>query len=54
MAADHPLNSDYDLYSMGRNRDSSLTPRAAKSQDDIVRTDDGKYVGLVNKSTREH
>ncbi len=44
-----PVNSDYDLYSMGRNR-SSVPPFTAKaSQDDIVRANDGGYVGLVSE-----
>lgn len=42
-----PVNSDYDLYSMGKDR-SSVPPFAASaSQDDIVRASDGAYVGLA-------
>jgi general secretion pathway protein G len=51
-----PVNSDYDLYSMGRNGESIPLFTAMKSQDDIVRANDGAYVGLVssysNKSVR--
>ena len=44
-----PVNSDYDLYSMGRDR-SSVPPFTAKaSQDDIVRANDGGYVGLASE-----
>jgi general secretion pathway protein G len=41
-----PLNSTYDLYSKGKDglTSSSLQPPA--SQDDIVRANDGAYVGL--------
>lgn len=42
-----PVNSDYDLYSMGQDK-SSVSPFTAKaSQDDIVRANDGAYVGLA-------
>jgi general secretion pathway protein G len=44
-----PVNSDFDLYSMGRDR-ASVPPFTAKaSQDDIVRANDGGYVGLVSE-----
>ena len=44
-----PLNSDYDLYSMGKDG-QSLSPLTAKvSQDDIVRAGDGSYVGLASQ-----
>jgi general secretion pathway protein G len=42
-----PLNSDYDLYSVGQDG-SSVSPITAKpSQDDIIRAGDGSYVGLA-------
>lgn len=42
-----PVNSDYDLYSLGRDR-KSLAPFTAKaSRDDIVRAGDGAFVGLA-------
>lgn len=42
-----PVNSDYDLYSMGKDG-SSVPPFTAKqSQDDIVRANNGKFVGLA-------
>ncbi len=43
-----PVNSDYDLYSMGRDGDSNPPFTAQKSRDDIVRANDGAYVGLVS------
>lgn len=43
-----PVNSDYDLYSMGPDG-KSVGPFTAKaSQDDIVRANDGGFVGLVS------
>ena len=43
----HPLNTDYDLYSMGADG-KSATPLTAKiSQDDIIRARDGAFVGLA-------
>ena len=44
-----PLNSDYDLYSMGADG-TSVSPITAKpSQDDIIRASDGSYVGLASQ-----
>ena len=40
-----PLNSDYDLYSMGPDGKSSSPITAKPSQDDIIRAADGSYVG---------
>jgi general secretion pathway protein G len=40
-----PLNSDYDLYSLGPNGRSQAPLTAAVSRDDIVRAGDGAYVG---------
>ena len=44
-----PVNSDYDLYSMGRDRASFPPFTSQASQDDIVRANDGGYVGLVSE-----
>ncbi len=41
-----PLNSTYDLYSMGKDGVTSAALTANASQDDIVRANDGAYVGL--------
>ncbi len=43
--ADHPLNSTYDLFSMGKDGLFNLPLTAAESADDIVRANDGLYVG---------
>jgi general secretion pathway protein G len=51
MRKDHslvPINSDYDLYSMGRDGQSVGPLTAAHSRDDIVRAGDGTYVGLAS------
>jgi general secretion pathway protein G len=40
-----PINSDFDLYSMGPDRKSSAPLTSNLSQDDIVRANDGRYVG---------
>jgi general secretion pathway protein G len=44
-----PLNSDYDLYSMGKDGRSVSPLTAPTSQDDIVRASDGSYVGLASQ-----
>ena len=42
-----PINTDYDLYSSGKDG-STIAPLTAKtSQDDIVRANNGKYIGLA-------
>jgi general secretion pathway protein G len=42
-----PVNSDYDLYSLGRDRKSVAPFTANASRDDIVRAGDGAFVGLA-------
>ena len=43
-----PLNSDYDLYSKGKDG-RSVSPLTSRwSQDDIVRANDGAYIGLAS------
>jgi len=44
-----PLNSDYDLYSMGKDGASVPPLTAPTSQDDIVRASNGSYVGLASQ-----
>jgi general secretion pathway protein G len=44
-----PLNSMYDLYSMGKDGATAPALTAAASKDDIVRANDGGYVGLGSK-----
>jgi general secretion pathway protein G len=43
-----PVNSDFDLYSMGRDGASQSAFTSKASQDDIVRANNGGYVGLVS------
>ncbi len=43
----HPINTTYDLYSMGEDGDTNLPLTAQASQDDIVRACDGSFVGLA-------
>jgi general secretion pathway protein G len=42
-----PVNSDYDLYSKGRDGRSASPFTAKHSRDDIVRANDGAYIGLA-------
>lgn len=43
-----PINSEFDLYSAGRDGDT-LPPLVAKpSRDDVVRANDGRFVGLAS------
>lgn len=44
-----PINSDYDLYSMGKDGASSPPLTAATSRDDIVRAADGSFIGLASQ-----
>lgn len=44
-----PINSTYDLYSMGKDGDSATPLTARPSWDDIVRADDGGYLGLASE-----
>ena len=43
----NPINSDYDLYSIGKDGDTSRNLGSAKAQDDIVRANDGAFIGLA-------
>ena len=42
-----PINSDYDLYSAGKDGETRAPLTAPVSHDDIVRAGDGKFVGLA-------
>jgi general secretion pathway protein G len=44
----HPINTDYDLYSMGPDGKSTKPLTAKISQDDIIRANDGQFVGLAS------
>ena len=43
-----PVNSDFDLYSKGKDGKSSTPFTAKTSRDDIVRANNGRYVGPVS------
>jgi general secretion pathway protein G len=43
----NPVNSDYDLFSVGRDGKTSPQFTAKNARDDIVRASDGKYFGLA-------
>jgi general secretion pathway protein G len=43
----HPINTDFDLYSRGADGDSVKPLTAAKSRDDVIRANDGSYIGLA-------
>jgi general secretion pathway protein G len=45
----HPLNSDYDLFSAGPDGKWKAPITAADSHDDIIRANDGAYVGLASQ-----
>ena len=42
----NPLNTDFDLYSKGKNGDSKGPLSAKASRDDIIRANNGSFVGL--------
>ena len=44
----HPINSDYDLFSVGKDGRSNAPLTAKISQDDIIRANNGGFVGLVS------
>ncbi len=45
----HPINSDYDLYSMGKDGRTTEALTAKMSHDDIIRANDGGFVGLASQ-----
>jgi general secretion pathway protein G len=44
----HPLNSEFDLYSMGKDGQSFAPLTAQSSQDDVIWARDGGFVGLAS------
>ena len=44
----HPINSDFDLYSMGPDGQSNKPLQSQKSRDDIIRANDGAFVGKAS------
>lgn len=43
-----PINSQYDLYSLGADGLSTPPLTAAKSRDDVIYANDGGYIGLAS------
>jgi general secretion pathway protein G len=43
----NPLNSDFDLYSMGKDGDTSMSLNPPVSRDDVIRARDGRFIGLA-------
>ena len=43
-----PLNSDFDLYSVGKDGQSVGPLTAGPSRDDVVRANDGHFIGLAS------
>jgi general secretion pathway protein G len=44
----NPINTDFDLYSMGPDGETQENLKAAKGKDDIVRADEGAYIGIAD------
>jgi len=44
----HPLNSDFDLYSIGKDGKTNRPLTAKASHDDIIRANDGGYYGVAS------
>ena len=43
----NPINSDFDLYSVGKDGDSKLPLTTKVSEDDVIRARDGRFIGLA-------
>ena len=43
-----PINTDYDLYSMGKDGKSTPPLNSKAGRDDIIRANDGGYIGLAS------
>ncbi len=48
----NPINSDFDLYSLGKDGKSRTQLTNKESLDDVVRANDGAYIGLAADYTR--
>ncbi len=44
-----PINTPYELYSMGENGQSQAPLTGQASEDDVVRANDGGFIGLASK-----
>lgn len=42
-----PLNSDFDLYSMGPDGKTKISLNEEESKDDVIRANNGSYIGLA-------
>ena len=42
-----PINTDFDLYSAGKDGETALPLTAQKSRDDVVRANNGAFIGLA-------
>ena len=47
--SDNPVNTDYDLFSMGKDGEYKKSFKDKESRDDVVRAYEGRYVGLVSE-----
>ncbi len=43
----NPLNSDFDLYSMGKDGQTQTSLMVKVSRDDVIRARDGRFIGLA-------
>jgi general secretion pathway protein G len=43
----NPLNTDFDLYSVGKDGASQTSLMAPTSRDDVIRARDGRFIGLA-------
>jgi general secretion pathway protein G len=44
-----PINSDFDLYSRGKDKDTTTNISSTLGQDDVIRGRNGRYIGLGEK-----
>ncbi len=44
-----PLNSDFDLYSIGKDGDTRASLLHPKSRDDVIRARDGAFIGTASE-----
>lgn len=44
-----PINSEFDLYSVGKDGNSNPPLQSGPSRDDVVRGNDGGFIGLATK-----
>ena len=47
--SDNPVNTDYDLFSMGKDGEYKKSFKDKTSRDDVARAYEGRYVGLVSE-----